>query len=97
MKLRHILILATVADQPVAPRLKLIFRHQTLHGLEHVSHKRRISRRDFHHGGNGLLGYDQDMHRINRLGMLKRHQRVGFSQTLYGDSKTHIREHPSDE
>jgi hypothetical protein len=68
---------------------------KALYGCEQVSGEIGISGCQIVHAAQCALRHDQDMHGIGRLRVMKGQQCIGLSQTIDGDDKTHVREHPS--
>ena len=92
MQMRHILNRAAIRDQPVTTRIKIEFRDQTRDSREQINHERGIGSREI--GQRSALGFrnQQNMHRIARLGVVKREQSRGFSQAVNGKRKAHVSE-----
>src|SRR5215211_5007084 len=95
MQLWKILIFSAVDDQTIGREMKFI--HKALDSGIEIDEKIGIVRVKFLQGGNRSLGYKQYMKCIRWFWMIKRHQGFCFSQSLYGDGKTHILKYPTNQ
>jgi hypothetical protein len=90
MKDRNILKRAAICNQTVTAFLQAQLMDQALDCRKQIAKKIAVFGWEIKQRAVGPLGYNQDMHRIARAGMVKRQQRGCFAQALNRDGKTHV-------
>ena len=96
VQLRHILIRAAIDDEPVAGGTESEFGGEIVHGEENIGEERGVFRGYTTWAGDGLLGHEQDVHRVAGLGMVKGDQGGSLAQAVEGEGKTYVREGPAE-